>query len=134
MLLNSIKYISCIFVDQMDNLAVRGTSQININVQVYFFLDTFNNQEQFTTMCSTGKSISYRMTVTYFYKLTLQQYLFAHVQPVKLVSMERIEEKKCPYPTYGRDCQSKCICNVAKCGHVNGCGHSLVGMYKYLFR
>lgn len=41
-------------------------------------------------MCSTGKSISYRMTVTYFYKLTLQQYLFAHVQPVKQDSMERI--------------------------------------------
>lgn len=41
-------------------------------------------------MCSTCKSISYRMTVTYFYKLTLQQYLFTHVQPVKLNSMERI--------------------------------------------
>lgn len=88
MLLNSIKYV--FFVDYMDSLAVRGTSWIKINVQVYFFLDTFNNQEQFATMCSTGKSISYRMAVIYFYKLTLQQYLFAHVQPVKQDSMERI--------------------------------------------
>lgn len=42
-------------------------------------------------------------------------------------------EHKCPYPTYGRDCQSQCNCSVAKCDHVNGCEHSLVGMYKYFF-
>lgn len=42
-------------------------------------------------------------------------------------------EHKCPYPKYGRDCQSQCNCSVAKCDHVNGCEHSLVGMYKYFF-
>lgn len=28
---------------------------------------------------------------------------------------------KCPYPTYGQDCQSKCYCNVTYCDHVSGC-------------
>ncbi|XP_052681384.1 uncharacterized protein LOC128162258 [Crassostrea angulata] len=28
---------------------------------------------------------------------------------------------KCPYPTYGEDCQSECNCNVSYCDHVSGC-------------
>ncbi|XP_052682261.1 uncharacterized protein LOC128162885 [Crassostrea angulata] len=27
----------------------------------------------------------------------------------------------CQYPTYGKDCQSKCKCDVTNCNHVNGC-------------
>ncbi|XP_052682257.1 uncharacterized protein LOC128162880 [Crassostrea angulata] len=30
-------------------------------------------------------------------------------------------DAKCPYPTYGEDCQSECNCNITYCDHVNGC-------------
>eukprot|EP00105_Crassostrea_gigas_P034264 XP_019918412.1 PREDICTED: cell death abnormality protein 1-like [Crassostrea gigas] len=31
---------------------------------------------------------------------------------------------RCPYPTYGKDCQSKCNCNVTYCDHISGCTES----------
>lgn len=34
---------------------------------------------------------------------------------------------KCPYPTYGEDCQSECNCNVSYCDHVSGCTETSEG-------
>lgn len=38
---------------------------------------------------------------------------------------------KCPYPTYGEDCQSECNCNVTYCDHVSGCTESSEGKIHY---
>lgn len=35
--------------------------------------------------------------------------------------------EKCPYPTYGKNCQKICKCNIETCDHKEGC----VGMYHY---
>lgn len=34
---------------------------------------------------------------------------------------------KCPYPTYGENCQSECYCNVTSCDHVSGCTETSEG-------
>lgn len=28
---------------------------------------------------------------------------------------------KCPYPTFGKDCLSLCLCKFQNCDHANGC-------------
>nr|XP_011420363.2 uncharacterized protein LOC105323096 [Crassostrea gigas] len=33
--------------------------------------------------------------------------------------------KRCLYPTFGKDCQSLCKCNVTNCDHVQGCEQSI---------
>lgn len=34
---------------------------------------------------------------------------------------------KCPYPTYGEECQYICKCNITHCNHVSGCTEASEG-------
>lgn len=36
---------------------------------------------------------------------------------------------KCPFPTYGQNCQFKCNCIDKVCDHRNGCNHTKGGKY-----
>lgn len=38
---------------------------------------------------------------------------------------------KCPYRSYGYECQSLCNCSATNCDHVNGCIQSSAGQIPY---
>lgn len=84
LLFNSQYHISCL-VEQMDVFAVKGTSGIQINAQVYIFqIRVIRRSNHF---CVDWLNVFHRPTVTHVYKLIRLRYLY--VQPVKMDSLEK---------------------------------------------
>lgn len=90
----------------MEHLAVLGTSGIKYKNVVYVSSRVYVNTNIFTM----SRTSELNVVLTFWFFLAC-----------KLGYTGANCDTKCFYPSYGKDCQSICICSEFFCDHENGC-------------